>query len=85
MRLIATNAASKTHRQVKQELTDLVNEHDVGLPAAFVDLQSRLIIDDHFYRRHPFHAAWWMLRFARPGSVQQHWAMLRTGHVNLAG
>ncbi|WP_246003371.1 hypothetical protein [Nocardioides aurantiacus] len=85
VRRIAADAPSMTHRQVKQELTDLNREHGPGLPASFVDLHSRLISDENFYRHHPLHAAWWMLRFARPGTVQQHWAMLRTGRITLAG
>jgi hypothetical protein len=46
---------------------------------------SRLTKDEGFYRRHPVHAAWWLLRYARPGTFRRRWHELRTGTFHVVG
>lgn len=78
-------AHALSHRELTTRMRDLGREHDVTLPDAYLELQSRLMKDEDFYRHHPFHAAWWLLRYSRPSTFRRRWQELRTGTVYFAG
>lgn len=85
MRSLQSQAHTMSHREVKARMRDLGREQYVTLPEAYLELQSRLTKDENFYRRHPFHAVWWLLRYGRPGTFRRRWQELRTGRFHLAG
>jgi hypothetical protein len=85
LRALAAEAPQLPHAEVKARLQALGRMYGVTLPDAYLELQSRLLADDSFYRRRPLHAAWWLLRYARPGSVRRHWRELRTRSFTIAG
>lgn len=85
LRSLRSQAPALSHQEDKQRLRDLGREHGVTLPEAYLELQSRLTQDEHFYRRHPLHAALWLLRHSRPGTFLRRWAELRTGSFRLSG
>jgi hypothetical protein len=85
MRSLRSQARTLPHSEVKTRMRDLGREHDFMLPEAYLELQSRLAKDDAFYRRHPFHAVWWLLRYGRPGTFIRRWQELRSGSFRVAG
>lgn len=85
MRSLRSQARTMSHREVRKRMRDLGREHHVMLPEAYLELQSRLTKDGDFYRRHPVHAVWWLLRYGRPGTFRRRWKELRTGRFRLAG
>lgn len=85
MRSLQSQAHTMSHREAKARMRDLGREQHVTLPEAYLELQSRLTKDENFYRRHPFHAVWWLLRYGRPGTFRRRWQELRTGRFHLAG
>ena len=66
MQSLRAEAPTLSHREVRTRMGALGREHDVTLPDAYLELLSRLTKDKDFYRHHPAHAAWWLLRYARP-------------------
>ena len=64
MQVLRAAAPALRHRVVKSRVRDLTREHDFTLPDAYLELLSRLLKEKDFYRRHPVHAAWWLLRHA---------------------
>jgi hypothetical protein len=84
MHSLAAEAPGLTHREVQSRLRDLGRENGFVLPGAYLELQSRLIEDEGFYRGHPVRAIWWMLRHARPGNVKRRWEEVRTGTFHIA-
>lgn len=85
IRSLRSQADGLSHREVKARMRDLGRKHDVVLPEAYLELQARLTKEEDFYRRHPVHAAWWLLRHGRPGTFRRRWQELRTGSFRLAG
>jgi hypothetical protein len=85
MRSLRAQAPAMSHREVKARMRDLGREHDFTLPDPYLELRSRLTKDEDFYRHHPAHAAWWLLRHSRPGTFRQRWQELRTGTVYFVG
>jgi hypothetical protein len=85
MKLLRAEAPVLSHREVKSRMSDLGREHDFTLPDEYLELQSRLTKNDDFYRHHPVHAAWWLLRYARPRTFRRRWRELRTGTIYFAG
>lgn len=85
MQSLRAEAPAMSHLDVKTRMRDLGREHDFTLPDAYLELLSRLTKDEDFYRRHPAHAAWWLLRYARPGTFRRRCRELRTGTVYFAG
>lgn len=73
-----------SHREVRAELRDLSRASGVPLSKAHLELVARQLADEHFYRHHPVHAAWWLLRYARPGTFRRRWEELRTGSFTFA-
>jgi hypothetical protein len=85
MRALRAEARGMSHQEVKARVRDLSREHDCMLPDAYLELQSRLAKDERFYRSHPLHAAWWLLRHGRPGTWRRRWRELRTSSFRLVG
>lgn len=85
LRALTAEAPQLSHVEVEARLRALARMHGVTLPDAHLELQSRLLADDSFYRRHPWHAAWWLLRYARPGGFRRRWRELRTRSFTVAG
>ena len=82
---LQAEAAHLPHSEVKTRLRDLSHAQGLMFPNAEIELLSRLMKDEDFYRRHPVRAAWWMVRYARPTTFRRRWAELRTGSVRIAG
>ena len=85
MRSLRSQAGALSHGEVRTRMRMLGREHHVMLPEAYLELQSRLIKDPAFYRRHPVHALWWLLRHGRPRTFRRRWHELRSGSFRLAG
>jgi hypothetical protein len=85
MRSLRSQAPSMSHGQVMDRMRDLGRQHGVVLPDAYLELLARLSRDERFYRRHPVHAAWWLLRHGRPGTFRRRWQELWTGSFRVAG
>jgi len=85
MRSLRAEAPAMSHREVKTRMRDLGREHHFTMPEAYLELQSRLTKDEDFYRRHRVLAAWWLLRYGRPGTFRRRWQELRTGTFHFAG
>lgn len=74
-----------SHREVKSQLHLVSTAHGMPWDDADLELLSRLLKNENYYRHHPVRTAVWMLRYARPGTVKQRWQEVRTGTVSLAG
>ncbi len=85
MQTLRARAPAMSHGEVKRTIRDLGRAQGLTLPDAYLELLSRLTKDEDFYRHHPVHSVWWMLRYARPGTLRRRWRELRTGTVHLAG
>jgi hypothetical protein len=81
---LRAKASTMSHRDIRAELGDLRRAHAAPLPDAVVELMARHMTDEDFYRHHPLHAAWWLLRYSRPGTFRRRWRELRTGSVTFA-
>lgn len=73
-----------THRQVKAELRRIGIDHELRWSGAHLELFSRLIEDENYYRGHPLRTWRWMLRHARPSTYRRRWVEVRTGSVSFA-
>jgi hypothetical protein len=82
---LRVEATAMSHREVKARMRGLGRDHDFVLPEAYLELQSRLTKDEDFYRRHRVRAAWWLLRYGRPGTFRRRWQELRTGTFHVVG
>jgi hypothetical protein len=82
---LQTDAGQLPHREVRARLRELSRAHGLDFSDAQVELLARTLSDEGFYRRHPFRAAWWLLRYARPTTVTRRWRELRTGSVLVVG
>lgn len=85
MHSLAAEAPGLSHHEVRSRVSDLGRESGFVLPGAYLELQSRLIKDANFYRGHPVRAIWWLLRYARPGSLRRRWEEVRTGTFHMVG
>lgn len=85
MRLLRAEAPTLPHREVKARLRELSRAHGLGFPNAHLEMFSRLMEDDDYYRRHPARVAWWLLRYSRPSTFKQRWTEIRTGSISFAG
>lgn len=84
-RLLKADAPSMSHRAVEARLRDLSRAHGLRFSNAHLELFSRLMGNEDYYRRHPVRAAWWLLRYARPSTFRQRWTEVRTGTFHFAG
>ena len=78
-------AMALPHAEVKTRLRALSHAHGLMFPNAEIELLSRLMRDEDYYRRHPVRAAWWLVRYLRPKTFRRRWDELRTGGVRIAG
>jgi Cysteine-rich CPCC len=85
VRSLSAETPGLSHREVRSRMRDLGREHDLALPNAYLELQSRMVKEKDFFRHHPVHAVWWMLRYARPGNYRRRWKEMRTGTFAFAG
>lgn len=84
VRALRAEATAMSHREVKTRLRVLVRAHDMPFASAHLELFSRQLKDEGFYRSHPVRTGWWLLRYSRPGNLQRRWAEVRTGTVHFA-
>jgi hypothetical protein len=84
VRLLKADSTSLSHREVRSRLRDLSRSHGLRFDDAHLELFSRLMEGEDYYRRHPVQALWWLLRYSRPGHFRQRWEELRTGSVSFA-
>lgn len=82
---LKNEAATMPHKEVDARLRDLLAQQRMAFPESHVELMARLVKDESYYRRHPLRAAWWFLRYARPGTFKRRWNELRTGTFTFAG
>jgi hypothetical protein len=82
---LKAEATHLPHSEVKSRLRDLSRAHGLSFSNAHLELLSRLMQDEDWYRRHPVRAAWWLARYSRPKTFTRRWAELRTGTVRFAG
>ena len=78
-------AMALPHAEVKTRLRALSHAQGLMFPDAEIELLSRLMRDEDYYRRHPVRAAWWLVRYSRPKTFRRRWDELRTGGVRIAG
>lgn len=83
-RSLKEKAAALSHRERKAKLSELSRTHGMPFTGAHVELFSRLMKDENFYRHHPVRVAWWLLRYARPRTFRRRWAEVRTGEIHFA-
>jgi hypothetical protein len=82
---LKAEATHLPHSEVRTRLRDLSQAQGLMFSNAQLELLSRLMEDENFYRRHPLRAAWWLVRYSRPKTFTRRWAELRTGSVGIAG
>jgi hypothetical protein len=82
---LKAEAPQLPHSEVKARLRDLSRAHGLRFSSAHLELLSRLMKDEDWYRHHPVRAAWWLVRYSRPKTFTRRWAELRTGTVRFAG
>jgi hypothetical protein len=82
---LRSEAPRLSRGDVEERFRELSHGHGLPFAKAEIELFSRLIMDEHYYRRHPFRAAWWLLRYARPGAFARRWEEMRTGRIRIAG
>ncbi len=82
---LKAEATHLPHSEVKTRLRDLSQAKGLMFSEAHLELLSRLMGDENFYRRHPLRAAWWLVRYSRPKTLTRRWEELRTGTVRFAG
>jgi hypothetical protein len=70
---------------VKASLRDLTAAHGMRFGDPHRELLARTLSDERFYRRHPVHAAWWLLRYSRPSTVGRTREELRSGSFHFVG
>jgi hypothetical protein len=85
LRHLREEASSLSHREVKAKLDELGRAHGLRFDDAHLELLSRLVQDEDYYRRHPRRTAWWLLRYSRPSTAKRRWAEVRTGTIGFAG
>jgi hypothetical protein len=85
LKLLEAEAPSLSHREVRAKLRDLSQAHGVRFDGGHLELFSRLIQDEDYYRRHPVRTAWWLLRHSRPSNCRRRWSEVRTGTIHFAG
>lgn len=85
IRVLRTEAPHLRHGEVRTRLLELGQAHGLMFSNAHLELLSRRMEDENFYRRHPFRAAWWLVRYSRPKTFTRRWAELRTGRVRFVG
>jgi Cysteine-rich CPCC len=82
---LKSQAPHLSHGEVEARFRELSHAQGMSFPAAEIELLSRLMKDEDYYRRHPLKAVWWLLRYARPATFVRRWKELRTGSVRVAG
>jgi plasmid stability protein len=73
---------SLSHQALKAQLRQISSAHGVPWSEAHLELLSRLMADEDYYRGHPVRTGWWMLRHARPGTYRRRWDEVRTGTIS---
>jgi hypothetical protein len=82
---LKAEATHLPHSEVKTRLQDLSQAQGLMFSNAQLELVSRLMKDEDWYRRHPLRTAWWLVRYSRPKTLTRRWAELRTGSVSFGG
>lgn len=82
---LSAEASTLGHREIKKRLRALVQQHQLPLADAELELFSRRLRDEHWYRRHPVRAGWWLLRYSRPRTFARRLQELRTGSIHFIG
>lgn len=78
--LLREVAPDMRHRDVKARLRELALATG-GRPfgEAHLELMSRVLADENYYRGHPLRTGVWLVRFARPRTFTRRWTEVRSG------
>ena len=79
---LRTHVPDITHRELASRLREISDAHDLPWSGAHLELLSRLMADEDYYRGHPVRTVWWMLRYARPRTFRHRWQEVRTGTIH---
>ena len=79
---LGAEAPTLSHREVKARLRELSRAHEMPFSNAHLELFARQMADKDFYREHPVHTGWWLLRYSRPGTFKRRWREVKSGTVN---
>lgn len=71
--------------EVRAVLDELGDSIGVRFEDAQREMMAHLLLDDGYYRRSPLRTAWWLVRYARPGTFRRRWAEIRAGGIRFAG
>lgn len=74
-----------SYPELKAQLRQISDAHEMPWSDAHIELLSRLMQDEHYYRGHPLRTVWWMLRHARPRTYRRRWEEVRTGTIYFVG
>ena len=78
-------APDLSHREIRTQFQHISDEHDMPWSDAHLEILSRLMSDEHYYRDHPIRAIWWLIRYPGPRTYRRRWAEVRTGTISFAG
>ena len=79
---LQARASDLPYREVKGQLRHISNTHGVPWSAAHLELQSRLMKEENYYRGHPLRTLSWMVRYSQPRTYRQRWHEVRTGTIH---
>ena len=82
---LQAQATHLSHQELKAQLTQASSSHGMRWSKGDLELMSRLMSDQHYYRDHPVHMVCWMIRYSRPGTYKRSWEEVRTGTIHFAG
>lgn len=82
---LQSQATQFSHQDLKAQLTQLGSAHGVRWSKAHLELLSRLMSNQNYYRDHPVHMVRWMIRYSRPGTFKRRWEEVRTGTIRIVG
>ena len=85
MRELASSVTYLSHAEVERRFREVSQAHGMLWPQPEIELLSRRLKEPEFYSRHPFRAAWWLLRYSRPSNFARRFKELRTGTIRFSG
>lgn len=72
-----------SHRELKTQLGQIAGAHGITWSRAHLELLSRWMSDEDYYRGHPMRAVWWLLRYPGPGDYRRRWNEVRNGEIQV--
>lgn len=78
---LRSDVPNLSHQELKAQLWQISSAHEMPWSAAHLELLSRLMEDENYYRGHPMRTVRWWVRHARPGTYRRRWKEVRTGAI----